>query len=172
MAWVRTTPWRERLAAGFDPPARLAALKSLARVSIRHRTGFSASGALLAGWLASRLRWRTRPLVSDKRAGLRGSAATSSSASVDIVIDPVGESGSGVVGVTVTSDGGFSLSLDEAAGGVRVRERSPGCGEAAWQALESLPEERGTLGEAVRQAMLRDPTYRPALEAARQLCGA
>jgi hypothetical protein len=84
----------------------------------------------------------------------------------------VGESGSGVVGVTVASDWGFSLSLDEAAGGVRVRERSPGGREAAWQALESPPGERGTLAEAVRQAMLRDPTYRPALDAARQLCGA
>ena len=79
------------------------------------------------------------------------------------------QTGSGVAGLTVSSAGGFSLSLDEAAGGVRVRERSAGGGEAAWQALESLPGERGTLAEAVRQAMLRDPTYRPALDAARHL---
>jgi glucose-6-phosphate dehydrogenase assembly protein OpcA len=169
MAWIRTTRWRERLAAGFDPPARLAALQSLTRVSIRHRTGFSASGMLLAGWLASRLRWKTRPLVPDNRGGLRGTARTNSSGSVEIAIDPVMKSGSGVVGLTVSSDGGFSLSLDEAAGGVRVRERSAGGGEAAWQALESPPGERGTLAEAVRQAMLRDPTYRPALDAARHL---
>jgi hypothetical protein len=82
------------------------------------------------------------------------------------------KSGSGVGGLTVSSDGGFSLSLDEAAGGVRVRELSSGGGEAAWQALESPPGERGTLAEAVRQAMLRDPTYRPALDAARALCEA
>ena len=75
MAWIRTTPWRERLAASFDPPARLAALQSLTRVSIRHQTGFSASGMLLAGWLASRLQWNTRPLVPDNRAGLRGTPA-------------------------------------------------------------------------------------------------
>jgi hypothetical protein len=75
----------------------------------------------------------------------------------------------GVVGLTVSSGGGFSLSLDEAAGGVRVRERSAGGGEAAWQGLESPPGVSGTLAEAVRQAMLRDPTYRPALDAARRL---
>jgi Glucose-6-phosphate dehydrogenase subunit len=167
MAWIRTTPWRERLAAGFDPPARLAALQSLTTVSIRHRTGFSASGMLLAGWLASRLQWKTSPLVPDNRGGLRGTARTNSSGSVEIAIDPVRQTGSGVAGLTVSSDGGFSL--DEAAGGVRVRERSAGGGEAAWQALESPPGERGTLAEAVRQAMLRDHTYRPALDAARHL---
>jgi glucose-6-phosphate dehydrogenase assembly protein OpcA len=168
MAWIRTTPWRERLAAGFDPPARLAALQSLAKVWIRHRTGFSASGLLLAGWLASRLQRKTSPLVRD-RAGLRGTAHTDSPGRIEIAVDPVSQSGSGVVGLTASSDGGFSLSLDEAAGGVRVRERSPGGGEAAWQALESPPGERGTLAEAVRQAMLRDPTYRPALDAALHL---
>jgi glucose-6-phosphate dehydrogenase assembly protein OpcA len=169
MAWIRTTPWRERLAAAFDPPARLAALQSVTAVSIRHRTDFSASGMLLAGWLASRLQWKTSPLVPDNRAGLRGTARTNSSGSVEIAIDPVTQRGSGVAGLTVSSDGGFSLSLDEAAGGVRVREHSAGSGEAAWQALESPPGERGTLAEAVRQAMLRDPTYRPALDAARHL---
>jgi glucose-6-phosphate dehydrogenase assembly protein OpcA len=71
MAWIRTTPWRERLAAGFDPPARLAALQSLTTVWIRHRTGFSASGMLLAGWLASRLQWKTSPFVPDNRGGLQ-----------------------------------------------------------------------------------------------------
>lgn len=169
MAWIRTTPWRERLAAGFDPPARLATLQSLTRVSIRHRTGFSASGMLLAGWLASRLQWKTSPLARGDRAGLRGTARTNSSGSVEIAIDPARQRGSGVVGLTVSIDGGFSLSLDEAAGGVRVRERSAGSAEACWKALESPQGERGTLAEAVRQAMLRDPTYRPALDAARHL---
>ncbi len=37
------------------------------------------------------------------------------------------------------------------------------------EGLESPPGESGTLAEAVRQAMLRDPTYRPALGAARHL---
>jgi glucose-6-phosphate dehydrogenase assembly protein OpcA len=124
---------------------------------------------LLAGWLASRLQWKTSPLVPDCRAALRGTARANSSGGVDIAIEPVRQSGSGVVGLTVSSDGGFSLSLDKTAGGVRVRERSAGGGEATWQALESPPGERGTLAEAVRQAMLRDPTYRPALDAARHL---
>jgi glucose-6-phosphate dehydrogenase assembly protein OpcA len=169
MAWIRTTPWRERLAASFDQPTRLAALQSVTTVSIRHRTGFAASAMLLAGWLASRLQWKTSPLVPDNRGGLQGTARTSSSGSVEIAIDPVRESGSGVAGLTVSSDGGFWLSLNEAPGGVRAREHSAMGGEAAWQSLESPPGERGTLAEAVRQAMLRDPTYRPALDAARHV---
>src|SRR3954465_14583271 len=54
LAWLRTTPWRERLASSFDPPDRMARLQDLESVSIRHRPGSGASGLLLAGWLASR----------------------------------------------------------------------------------------------------------------------
>jgi glucose-6-phosphate dehydrogenase assembly protein OpcA len=57
LAWLRTTAWRERLAASFDPPGRLARLRDLNAVSIRHAPGSAASGLLLAGWLASRLGW-------------------------------------------------------------------------------------------------------------------
>ena len=57
LAWLRATPWRERLAASFDPPDRMARLQDLETVSIRHRLGSRASGLLLAGWLASRVRW-------------------------------------------------------------------------------------------------------------------
>src|SRR3954449_1115189 len=33
LAWLRTTPWRERLAASFDPPDRLARLRDLQSVA-------------------------------------------------------------------------------------------------------------------------------------------
>src|SRR3954447_22448658 len=55
LAWLRTTPWRERLAASFDPPDRLARLRDLKTVSIRHRPGSGASALLLSGWFSSRL---------------------------------------------------------------------------------------------------------------------
>ena len=51
LAWLRTTPWRERLAASFDPPTRLPALKALDSVSIRHRPGLHGERAA-AGRLA------------------------------------------------------------------------------------------------------------------------
>jgi hypothetical protein len=80
--------------------------------------------------------------------------------------DPTGQ---GIAGVTVATRDGFELSLDQRPGGVRVRERSPGSEEEVWCALEASSGDSETLAEAVRQALLRDPTYRPALEAAQHL---
>ncbi len=57
LAWLRTTPWRERLAATFDLPERLAALREIDELEIRHRETSMASALLLAGWLSSRLHW-------------------------------------------------------------------------------------------------------------------
>ena len=39
----------------------------------------------------------------------------------------------------------------------------------AWKILGACRGEGGILGEGVRQALLRDPTYVPALDAAREL---
>jgi hypothetical protein len=39
----------------------------------------------------------------------------------------------------------------------------------SWQVLGASRGEAGILGEGVRQALLRDPTYRPALEAAKAM---
>jgi hypothetical protein len=38
-----------------------------------------------------------------------------------------------------------------------------------WTVLGASRGEAGILGEGVRQALLRDPTYRPALAAAREM---
>ena len=65
---------------------------------------------------------------------------------------------------------GFSLSLDRAEGGLRAHEAVAGHGEHSWQVLGASRGEGGILGEGVRQALLRDPTYGPALEVARGFC--
>ncbi len=65
LAWLRTTPWRERLAASFDLPQRLAALRRIAKLEVRHQDMSAASGLLLAGWLASRLDWDVEPLTTE-----------------------------------------------------------------------------------------------------------
>ena len=73
LSWLRSTPWRERLAATFDPPAWRGALSSIAAVTVRHQSGSTASALLLLGWLASRLGWRVSAL-SAHRAGRQGRA--------------------------------------------------------------------------------------------------
>jgi glucose-6-phosphate dehydrogenase assembly protein OpcA len=164
LAWLRTTPWRERLAASFDPPARRPRLSEISALTVRHRPESAATGSLFAGWLASRLGWRAGPLYSTTGAELRGK-----SGDVEIALEPAGQDAPGLAGITVDCCEGFSLSLDRARGGLRARERAPSGEERVWHVLGASRGEGGILGEGVRQALLRDPTYGPALGAAREM---
>jgi glucose-6-phosphate dehydrogenase assembly protein OpcA len=168
LAWLRTTPWRERLASSFDPPDRLAALGQLSAVHIRHRPGSNASALLLAGWLGSRLGWQPTALSPNGNEGLRG-VAHAADHDVEILLEPRDQAAVGLAGVTVDCANELSLSLDRAEGGLRAWERSDGT-ERSWQVLGASRGEGGILGEGVRQAMLRDPTYGPALAAAQEFC--
>lgn len=166
LAWLRTTPWRERLAASFDPPRRRARLADLDGLAIRHRPTSEASALLLAGWLSSRLGWEARPLEGVQGSYRRGTAAKHGG-DVALELEPADQDAPGLAGVTVSCHGDFSLSLDRSQGGLRARERSDGI-ERTWQVLGASRGEGGVLGEGVRQALLRDHTYSPALEAARR----
>lgn len=149
LAWLRTTPWRERLAASFDPPDRRVALGGLEQVSIRHQSRSRASAALLVGWLCSRLHWNgARPKIE---------------------LDAVEQDAPGLAGVTVAWGSECSLSLDRSEGGLLARESDHGVARE-WRILGASRGEGGILGEGVRQALLRDPTYGPALAAAREVC--
>jgi glucose-6-phosphate dehydrogenase assembly protein OpcA len=166
LAWLRTTPWRERLAASFDPADRLPELDRLEGVTVRHQESSAASALLLAGWLSSRLGWQARPLESANGAGLRG-AALRGDQEVQIALESFEQEAPGLAGVTVRTRGdAYSLSLDRARGGLCAREVSDGV-ERVWQVMGASRGEGGILGEGVRQALLRDPTYGPALDAAR-----
>jgi glucose-6-phosphate dehydrogenase assembly protein OpcA len=170
LAWLRTTPWRERLAASFDPPGRRSMLTAVDGFTVRHHVNSQASALLLAGWISSRLRWDIRPLESFNGAGLRGRAYTSNPRYVDIRLQPFEQDVPGLAGVTVAWQAGCTLSLDRAQGGLRAHEYSPDRGGQEWLVLGGSRGEGGILGEGIRQAHLRDPTYAPALQAARELC--
>ncbi|MDQ2760198.1 MAG: glucose-6-phosphate dehydrogenase assembly protein OpcA [Actinomycetota bacterium] len=193
LAWLRTTPWRERLAASFDPPERATALQGISGIEVRYRPSSAASAVLLAGWLSSRLGWETQALASrggdgeDEGGdgdgcgggGLRGEGLPGSGRlrgyawrggeRVGIELKATDQDAPGLGGITVDCASGFSLSLDRARGGLRAKECSPAGHERAWQILGASRGEGGILGEGVRQALLRDPTYGPALGAAREL---
>jgi glucose-6-phosphate dehydrogenase assembly protein OpcA len=150
LAWLRTTPWRERLAASFDPPHRREALPTLEYTCVRHHPASTASASLLVGWLASRLHWNGSP-------------------GVELVV--VDQDVLGLAGVTVSWGGGCSLSLDRSPGGLVAHQRGPSEDDRVWKVLGASRGEGGILGEGVRQALLRDPTYGAALAAARSVCG-
>ncbi|MFZ1153417.1 MAG: hypothetical protein WAN93_00785, partial [Solirubrobacteraceae bacterium] len=61
---------------------------------------------------------------------------------------------------------GRRLELKRGEGGLRARSRDAGGHEREWTILGASRGEGGILGEGIRQSLLRDPTYGPALAAA------
>jgi glucose-6-phosphate dehydrogenase assembly protein OpcA len=169
LAWLRTTPWRERLAASFDPPPRRRALSHLDGIAIRHRPTSRATALLLAGWLTSRLRWEPAGVEVRGGDGLTATARRNGD-QVTVALEPVDMDVPGLAGVTVSCGDRFALSLDRGPGGLRARETLHG-DMREFQVLGASRGEGGILGEGVRQALLRDPTYGPALDAGRGFCG-
>jgi glucose-6-phosphate dehydrogenase assembly protein OpcA len=168
LAWLRTTPWRERLAACFDPQNRRPALASLEKVSIRHHPLSAPSAALLAGWLASQLSWKPARLESRNGHGVQGALKGDGDRQIEVELEPVEQASPGLAGVTVGWSGG-SLSLDRGQGGLCAHESLGEGHDLTWQILGASRGEGGILGEGVRQALLRDPTYGPALHSALEL---
>ena len=167
LAWLRSTPWRERVAAAFDPPQARASLANVSAVTVRHREDSLAAAMLFCGWLSSRLGWKPGPLSrSDRR--LTGHARARRQ-EVRIQLEPAHQDAPGLAGVTIETASGESVSLDRAPGGLKSVRRARDGSEQTFTVLGASRGEGGILGEGVRQALLRDPTYRPALSCAREL---
>jgi glucose-6-phosphate dehydrogenase assembly protein OpcA len=164
LAWLRSTPWRERVAAIFDPPQMRAGLPGISSVTVRHREDSQASALLYVGWLSSRLGWKPGRL-SSARGKLTGHARGRRQ-EVKLHLEPVDMNPPGLAGVTIEMASGEAVSLDRSPGGLRSMRRARDGSEQAWTVLGASRGEAGILGEGVRQALLRDPTYRPALSCA------
>jgi glucose-6-phosphate dehydrogenase assembly protein OpcA len=168
LAWLRSTPWRERVAAAFDPPAHRTELRTVHAVTVRHRQDSVAPAVLFVGWMSSRLGWKTSGLLR-KGEDLVGRASTRRG-DVNITLQAVEQLNvPGLAGVTVETSSGTSVSLDRAPGGLREVRRARDGSERSFTVMGASRGEGGILGEGVRQALLRDRTYRPALGAAREL---
>ena len=167
LAWLRSTPWRERVAAAFDPPALRAALSSVAAVTVRHRQDSLAAGLLFCGWLSSRLGWRPDSLV--QRGDAFSGHARGRRQDVLIKLELADQNAPGLAGVTIETAAGEAISLDRSPGGLAARRRDRDGVEQTWTVLGASRGEGGILGEGVRQALLRDPTYGPALACARAM---
>jgi glucose-6-phosphate dehydrogenase assembly protein OpcA len=168
LAWLRSTPWRERVAAAFDPPPLRRSLYEIDRVGVRHREDSAAAGALFCGWLASRLGWRPSGLDRQRDGHLHGrSRARRHEVTLDL--EPVEMGAPGLAGVTIEMASGAAVTLERGPGGLRAARRDPDGTERTWIVLGASRGEGGILGEGVRQALLRDPTYAPALHAARMM---
>jgi glucose-6-phosphate dehydrogenase assembly protein OpcA len=168
LAWLRSTPWRERLAATFDPPQWRPALGQISAVTVRHRSDSTAAALLLVGWLGSRLGWQPSALLP-RDGSLVGQARGRRQ---EVALRLEGTDGldvPGLSGLTIETAHGMSLSLDRGPGGLTARRRTRDGQSSEWTVLGASRGEGGILGEGVRQALLRDPTYGPALEAAQAM---
>jgi glucose-6-phosphate dehydrogenase assembly protein OpcA len=168
LAWLRTTPWRERMAATFDPPARRSELGAITKIALRHHPASTVAAMLFVGWLASRLQWKVEPLLASGNA--LGGKASARRENVDVHLEPAPEQQvRGLASVAVETSSGRRLRLDRGPGGLRAHAREHGGGEREWTLLGASRREQGILGEGIRQSLLRDPTYAPALSAAQAM---
>jgi glucose-6-phosphate dehydrogenase assembly protein OpcA len=168
LAWLRSTPWRERVAASFDPDGLRHELQQLTAVEIRHHQRSRAAAMLLVGWLASRLGWRTEALVETGDT-LRGHArGRRQDVELRLCVDSE-QAVPGLAGVTVHTATGRRFSLDRGQGGLRAHYVNRHGDDRTWTVVGASRGEAGILGEGIRQALLRDPTYQPALAAATTL---
>jgi len=165
LAWLRSTPWRERIAATFDPPMWRGELGRLAKITVRHHPDSAIAGLLLFGWLCSRLDWQPGSLVQ-QNGSLYGRASTRRQ-EVELCLEPEPrQAAPGLAGLAIETASGVKLALDRGPGGLSAT-RVAGDGRLSeWTVLGASRGESGILGEGIRQALLRDPTYTPALAAA------
>jgi glucose-6-phosphate dehydrogenase assembly protein OpcA len=170
LAWLRSAPWRERIAATFDPPRWRESLREITAVTVRHHPDSTVSGGLLLAWLASRLGW-TPARMEQEDGGLVARARTSGrKVRLRLEVDetmPV----PGLAGIAIETAPGMKLSLFRGPGGLTATRKLPGGRESSWVVVGASRGEAGILGEGIRQALLRDPTYGPALTAACEMLG-
>jgi glucose-6-phosphate dehydrogenase assembly protein OpcA len=171
LAWLRGTPWRERMAASFDPPRWRGALNEISSVTVRHQPESGVGGLLLLGWLAMRLKWEPGSMIARSGAGglvtMEGHATAGRRGDVKLTLEPDPTMPTaGLAGMTVETASGMSLALNRGPGGLTASRRDPKGREWTWRVLGASRGEAGILGEGIRQGLLRDPTYRPALAAA------
>jgi glucose-6-phosphate dehydrogenase assembly protein OpcA len=165
LAWLRSTPWRERVAAAFDSVSMRAELRSIDTVSVRHHPDSTVAAMLLVSWLASRLGWEVSPLEINGGA-LTGTAQAGEQV-VGIRLERAPEQEvRGLESVAIATATGRRLGLRRGTGGLRARSRDENGREHEWTTLGASRGESGILGEGIRQSLLRDPTYGPALGAA------
>jgi glucose-6-phosphate dehydrogenase assembly protein OpcA len=168
LAWLRSTPWRERVAATFDPPHLRPDLRVISAVTVRHNPESTAAALLLIGWLGARLGWEPSKLIA--RNGALAGKAHARRQDVELCLEPEPmQSVRGLAGLTLETASGRHLELDRGPGGLRARYRNRKGDQREWTVLGASRGEAGILGEGIRQALLRDSTYGPALEIANAL---
>jgi len=119
LAWLRSAPWRERIAAAFDPPTRRAELALLNGVGVRHHPRSRAAAMLFVGWLTTQLGWSVGRLVPAGGDGAMFGRAISPRLEIGLRLEcEPKQAVPGLDAVTLETSAGTDLSLERAPGGL------------------------------------------------------
>jgi glucose-6-phosphate dehydrogenase assembly protein OpcA len=177
-AWARLTPWRRLTTQFFDVPDALPILDLIDEATLtyanspHHWSGFS-SALLFAGWLGSRLNWRTPgellPVRGDAnvwRATLRAGAA-GRQREVTLTLRPTAKplAASTLLDVRLAADGGkagfFTIERLDAAE-ISTTSDSSEMPNMVRTVFAPIPDEADLLAEELR-TFGRDPVFEAAL---------
>jgi glucose-6-phosphate dehydrogenase assembly protein OpcA len=153
------------VAATFDPDQWREELGRISAVTVKHRDDSRTAGLLFLGWLATRLGWKPASMLSQDGALL--GTARGRRQDVSLRLEPEGGmSAPGLAAVAIETASGVSISLGRGAGGLSAERRTADGRDSSWTVMGASRGEAGILGEGIRQALLRDKMYAPALAAA------
>ena len=148
--------------------ARRPELGTISSVTAHIREGSEVAGLLLLGWLCSRLGWR--PGAMTQRQGTLRGRARARRGEVELELQTTAQMRCrGSPASRCRTAAGTALSLERGTGGLTARGRERDGSQRTWTVLGASRGEPGILGEGLRQALVRDPTYSEALSAAREL---
>ena len=168
LAWLRSTPWRERVASTFDPLQWREELTRISEVTVRHHPESAIAGLLFFGWLCKCLDWKPGSMLAQN--GTMHGTAECRRGDVKLHLETDETMNApGLAGITLETTSGHALSLDRGAGGLTARRTDRKGREWKWTVMGASRGEAGILGEGIRQALLRDKSYGPALKAARMM---
>jgi glucose-6-phosphate dehydrogenase assembly protein OpcA len=169
LAWLRSTPWRERVAAAFDPPTWRPALTEINKVVVRMHPGSGIAALLWLGWLTSRLGWESGKFDFDIEGDIVTTAHSAHGPIEMHIVDDDTMPVPGLSGVTIETVSGLSISLDRGVGGLTARRSTSSQDTSEWSVIGASRGEDGILAHGVTNAMLPDPLFRPALAAASKM---
>jgi hypothetical protein len=137
-------------------------------VTVRHRPDSAIAGLLFFGWLCKCLDWKPGAMLAQN--GTMHGTAECRRGDVKMHLEPDPTMNApGLAGITIETASGHTISLDRGAGGLTARRTDRKGHEWKWTVMGASRGEAGILGEGIRQALLRDKSYGPALKAARMM---
>jgi len=175
MAWTRIAPWQDLCARFFDDP-RTEHASAITRVTLHQASEsggrLGSEGALLLGWLATRLGWRAGRMGGALR--LRGTDGADIALQVGAVARPEGVAPAALASITIESAvAGVTLkgTIDrELASGAEISGKTTDADVLTWRldvsgqaVLEQRVRLRANKGARVLERTLHRPMADPVL---------